>query len=81
MLKAIHAQGGLMPASIHVFEAGWHKKKDIMNISLCRAKMGTVISIWCILPKAKSPLYAFYSFPVQFMNFSVYVVYDKEETL
>jgi len=25
LLKAIHARGGLLPASIHVFEAGWRK--------------------------------------------------------
>ena len=25
VLKAIHARGGLLPASIHVFEAGWRK--------------------------------------------------------
>jgi len=25
MLKAIHARGGLLPASIHVFEAGWRE--------------------------------------------------------
>ena len=31
VLKAIHAQGGLMPASIHVFEAGWHKYIDCMS--------------------------------------------------
>ena len=24
IVKAIHARGGLLPASIHVFEAGWH---------------------------------------------------------
>ena len=25
VLKAIHARGGLLPASIHVFEAGWRE--------------------------------------------------------
>jgi len=25
LLKAIHARGGLLPASIHVFEAGWRE--------------------------------------------------------
>lgn len=25
ILKAIHARGGLLPASIHVFEAGWRE--------------------------------------------------------
>ena len=28
LLKAIHARGGLLPASIHVFEAGWREKVD-----------------------------------------------------
>ena len=29
LLKAIHTRGGLLPASIHVFEAGWREYVNV----------------------------------------------------